>query len=158
MTRKISTNLVYYTDLCCLAQNEDNLYAVGSKNHIQLIDSRSLTNVSTIGSKINECGIRSLSFNSEILSIGSGGGNVLFYDIRNSKYFCNKFNQDLITLKTSKGWNKPTNQINQNYGNPVQQDLPAIYTHQYDKIKCRLFLGGGPLTTLNVGNYCGIWS
>ena len=156
MKRKIAYDLPHGNDLCCLTQNDD-LFAVGSKSHIQLIDSRTLSNISTINSKPPEIGIRSLSFNKEILTIGTGNGNILFYDIRNSKYFNNKFNQDLIALKTSKGWIAQTNE-NQNYGHFSQLDLPAIYTHQYDLNKTRLFTGGGPLASQLIGNYCGIWS
>lgn len=151
-------NLTYGSDLCCLANNEDSLYAVGSNSHIQLIDSRSFNIVSTINSKSPECRIRSMSFNSEILTLTTGFGNVLFYDIRNSRYFHNQLSKELVVLKASKGWNRPVNQENQNFGYFSQPDLPAIYTHSYDKGRTRLFTAGGPLQAMHVGNYCGIWS
>ena len=58
-------------------------------------------------------GVRSLQFNSDILTVGTGGGNVFFYDLRNGKYLsainssssnaCND-REHLCCLKTSPGW------------------------------------------------------
>jgi len=34
---------------------------------------------------------------------------------------------------------------------------PAIYTHQYDSSRTRLFAAGGPLPASLQGNYAGLW-
>lgn len=157
MTVKNACDLTYRSDLCSLAQNEDHLYAVGSNSHIQLVDSRSLSIVSTINSRTPECRIRSMSFNSEILTVTTGIGGVLFYDIRNSKYIQNRQTKELVLLKASTGWIQPS-QENPNYGGYfTHPDLPAIYTHSYDQGKTRLFTAGGPLQATMAGNYCSIW-
>lgn len=177
MKKKLSTSLPQVEDLVCLTHNEENLYAIGSKSHIQFVDSRTLKPVSTIGSKDPSCGIRSLSFNSKILTVGTGigkasrsasliitnrnlsiiyVGNILFYDIRNSKYFNNLINQNLVVLKTSRGW--MSSQEQNQYGHFTQMNLPAIYTHQYDSTRTQLLAAGGPLASQYVGNYCGLWS
>jgi len=116
MGKKKSTNLPQNEDLVCLTHNEEYLYAIGSKSHVQFIDSRTLEFVSTISSINNPtCGVRSLSFNSNILTIGAGNGNIQFYDLRNSRYFTNQMNHELI-LKTSRGWIEPVPIDQQNIG------------------------------------------
>ena len=54
-------------------------------------------------------GVRSLQFKNEIISIGSGGGNVFFYDLRAANYLpSNKTystsSQELCSLNTTCGW------------------------------------------------------
>lgn len=158
MKIKSPCDLTYGSDLCCLAHNEDHLYAVGSNSHIQLVDARSFSIVSTINSKSPECRIRSLSFNSEILTVTNGIGKILFYDIRNSKYFHDRLTKELVQLTASKGWLQPNQENLLNYGYFSHPNLPALYTHAYDKGKTRLFTAGGPLQANMAGNYCGVWS
>lgn len=141
MKKKQTSTLSQTDDLVCLTQNNDNLYAIGSKSHVLFMDSRTLKPVSTIASKDPNCGIRSLSFNQQILTLGTGIGQILFYDIRNSRYFNNCMNQDVVVLKTSKGWLQRTPD-NRDYGHFTQIDSPAIYTHQYDQSHTRLLTAG----------------
>lgn len=83
-----------------------NLYAVGSKSHVTLLDTRFLTPIKPSGkilSKNSGSGIRSLSFDNELLTIGTGVGTVLFYDVRAMKYLESIVKSDSI-LKASKGY------------------------------------------------------
>lgn len=67
-------------------QDERNLYAVGSKSHVSLLDACTLKLVCEIPSEQAGCSIRSTSFNNDVLTIGTGMGTVMFYDIRARKY------------------------------------------------------------------------
>ena len=50
-------------------------------------------------------GVRSLQFKNEIVSIGSGGGNIYFYDLRAAQYLPSQSKEnELCTLQTSYGW------------------------------------------------------
>jgi DDB1- and CUL4-associated factor 12 len=50
-------------------------------------------------------GIRSASFLGDILTIGTGVGVLMFYDLKASKYMESSLNQTrTVTLKASKGW------------------------------------------------------
>jgi hypothetical protein len=50
-------------------------------------------------------GIRSASFMGDILTIGTGVGVLMFYDLRAGKYMESSLNQTrTVVLKASKGW------------------------------------------------------
>uniref|UniRef100_T1KRG3 DDB1- and CUL4-associated factor 12 beta-propeller domain-containing protein n=1 Tax=Tetranychus urticae TaxID=32264 RepID=T1KRG3_TETUR len=144
--------LHYQNDNVCLAQEPDlNLYAVGSKTHVILVDQRHFEITSKVHT--SQQGIRSLSFFSGVLTIGTGSGALLFYDIRNKKYINIRDSKEQAILKVSKGWLDPENQ-------EQPQDIeytPAIYTHQYDHTGTRIFTAGGPLSAGMVGNFASIW-
>lgn len=95
--------LHYQNDNVCLAQEPDlNLYAVGSKTHVILVDQRHFEITSKVHT--SQQGIRSLSFFSGVLTIGTGSGALLFYDIRNKKYINIRDSKEQAILKVSKGW------------------------------------------------------
>lgn len=48
-------------------------------------------------------GVRSVNFKNNILSIGTGQGTILFYDLRKLK-FLNKENNEQLQLQTKGGW------------------------------------------------------
>ena len=50
-------------------------------------------------------GVRSLQFNNDVLSVGSGAGSVSFYDLRASGYPSSNFNSnEVYSLDTTCGW------------------------------------------------------
>lgn len=54
-------------------------------------------------------GIRSLKFSDNLISVGSGGGNLFFYDLRLAKYVSIvdttiSYTEELYCLKTTNGW------------------------------------------------------
>ncbi len=73
-------------NVCLEVDNNDTgLYAVGSRSHVTMIDSRtasSQVSTITIRSPDKDCGVRSIDFNSGLLSMGTGAGNLYFYDLR----------------------------------------------------------------------------
>ncbi len=105
LKQKYSTKLPFCLENVCLAQENDReLYAVGSKSHISLLDAKTLKPIEKITSKYQGCGIRSLTFSNDLLTIGTGVGAVLFYDIRNMKYLESSSNKRFAVLKATKGW------------------------------------------------------
>jgi WD repeat-containing protein 40A len=63
-----------------------NIYAIGSKSHATLIDARTLQPIDKIGSRVHGCGIRSLSFLGDLITMGTGMGQIFFYDLRAKKF------------------------------------------------------------------------
>lgn len=155
LRQKNKLKLTYQNDNVCLAQinsSEKSLYAVGSRTHVSLVDQRTFDSFRKIN--ISPQGIRSLSFSSDTLTIGTGSGAVLFYDIRNNRLINYKDRVENVSLNVAKGWLSPSSQemlLDMEYN-------PAIYTHQYDSTGTRLFTAGGPLTAGQVGNFASLWT
>ena len=71
MKQVMSKRLPHTMENVCLSTDEEcQLYAVGSKAHTDLLDSRTLQPVRKIPSRNSGCGIRSVSFKGNILTIG----------------------------------------------------------------------------------------
>lgn len=141
----------------CLAVHEDyGLYAVGSKSHTSLMDARTIQCVRKILSKYSGYGIRSTNFYSSLLSIGTGQGTVMFYDLRAGKYLESNVNSARsATLKSSSGWTYPDEEIIMDVYRTKY--TPAIYTHCVDMSGTRIFAAGGPLPITLCGNYIGLY-
>ena len=61
--------------------------------------------VKKIASRYSGCGIRSASFQGNILTIGTGMGMLMFFDIRAGKYLESCINSSrTVVLKASKGY------------------------------------------------------
>ena len=99
-----------------------NLYAVGSKSHVTLVDPRSSKRCPSVVSRdrgsgenlllsVETCtltgcvvaGIRSIAFNCDILSFGTGTGGIYFFDMRAMKYLEADCKHALM-LRSGKGW------------------------------------------------------
>lgn len=133
--------------------------------------------VKKIASRYSGCGIRSASFQDNMLTVGTGLGMLMFYDVRAGKYLESSINASrTVVLKASKGYvvglflfllftynllfqipfriKFPEEEMD---GFQQIKYVPAIYTHCYDQSGTRLFAAGGPLPANLVGNYAGIW-
>jgi len=153
-----SKKLPHTLENVCLATDEENgLYAVGSKSHTDLLDTRTLQSVRGITSKNGGCGIRSVSFRGNILTMGTGQGNILFWDLRANKFLESTMNSNrTVQLKVSRGHvQRNDNFLEQNYN--AQKYLPAVYTHCYDSSGTRIFAAGGPLQSGTEGHYIGLF-
>ncbi|XP_029341223.1 DDB1- and CUL4-associated factor 12-like [Acyrthosiphon pisum] len=85
-------------------------------------------------------GIRSLSFQDNIITIGTGVGVIIFYDIRAAKYLESSINSSrAVVLKTSRGYVYPDEDFMVDQGFQQVNYTPAIYTHCYDYSGTRLF-------------------
>jgi len=57
------------------------------------------------GYRYSGCGIRSASFQGSVLTIGTGLGMLMFYDVRAQKYLESSINSNrTVVLKASKGY------------------------------------------------------
>ncbi|KPJ18503.1 DDB1- and CUL4-associated factor 12 [Papilio machaon] len=151
----LSRKLPSCQDLVCLATQESGMYAIGCKSYTLLLDCRTLQSIKKITSRYNGCGIRSASFRGDMLTIGTGLGLLMFYDVRAGKYLeSNIHSSKTVTLKASRGYVFPDEEAD---GYNQVKYVPAIYTHCYDDSGTRIFTAGGPLPAPLIGNYAGIW-
>lgn len=158
-----SLEMPYFAENVCLElQQKYNLYAVGSRSHVSFIDGR-LTNqtVGSIQSRDRDCGVRSLQFKDDMVSIGTGGGNIYFYDLRAARYLSTDgtttYRENLHCLKTSNGWvRKDTTYRDMFSSLPYHSN--AVYTHLYSPSLSKMLVAGGPLPLGLYGNYLSIWS
>lgn len=134
--------------------NERQVYAVGSQAHVTLIDSRLPQEVTSIESKEGNSGIRSISFQHDIITLGTGLSVIIFLDMRTRKYLETPNENKHCQLLVSEGW------MNKDSNSPLMHEthLNSIYTHNYDDTGTRLFTAGGPMPSDVQGNYAGIWS
>ncbi|XP_013378753.1 DDB1- and CUL4-associated factor 12 [Lingula anatina] len=141
-------------NVCMSFCNKRTLYAVGSQSHVTLIDPRTMKNSLTILSRQRGCGIRSVSFNESVVTIGTGAGAVLFYDLRTGKYLqCNCGHACMLNV--GKGWLRHDDAYRDFF---MDLEYPnAIYTHCYDASGTKLFTAGGPLPAGLWGNYASVW-
>uniref|UniRef100_A0A1A9WJC9 DDB1- and CUL4-associated factor 12 beta-propeller domain-containing protein n=1 Tax=Glossina brevipalpis TaxID=37001 RepID=A0A1A9WJC9_9MUSC len=152
--QKLSRKLPNCQDNVSIAYHSDGLYAIGCRSYTILLDTRTLQTIKKITSRYSGCGIRATSFEGNLLTVGTGLGMLLFYDIRAGKYLESSVNAArTVTLKCSKGIVYPEDEMD---GFNVKY-VPAIYTHCYDSTGMRLFAAGGPLPATLVGNYAGVW-
>lgn len=104
-TQKLSRKLPNCQENVCIACQPNGLYAVGSRSYTLLLDPRTLQAVKKIASRYSGCGIRSASFKGNILTIGTGLGMLMFYDIRAGKYLESSINSSrTVVLKASRGF------------------------------------------------------
>ncbi|VVC26945.1 WD40/YVTN repeat-like-containing domain,WD40 repeat, conserved site,WD40-repeat-containing domain,WD40 [Cinara cedri] len=158
--QKFSRRLSCQDNVCMAMKSDSSLYTIGCRSFTMLFDSRMLHITKKIPAKYSGCGIRSLSFQDNIITIGTGIGVLMFYDVRAEKYLeTSSINTNkAVVLKTSQGYVHPDQDIGIMEGNFQHvKYTPAIYTHCYDYSGTRLFSGGGPLSTDLSGNYAGLW-
>ncbi|KAK0181363.1 hypothetical protein PV327_003655 [Microctonus hyperodae] len=154
--QKISRKLPACQENVCLAVQDDGVYAVGCRSYTLLLDARTLQPIKKIPSRYSGCGIRSASFQGSVLTIGTGLGMLMFYDVRAQKYLESSINSNrTVVLKASKGYVFPDEEYVDGFQNVKY--TPAIYTHCYDASGTRLFTAGGPLPATLYGNYAGLW-
>ncbi|KAJ3228385.1 hypothetical protein HK099_002890 [Clydaea vesicula] len=72
--------------VCMTVDYTNNLYAVGSQEHVSLIDPRSSSIVHIFESVDDRWGVRSMSIDRQTVTIGGGMGRISFYDMRAQKY------------------------------------------------------------------------
>ncbi|XP_041500970.1 DDB1- and CUL4-associated factor 12-like protein 1 [Microtus oregoni] len=166
--RLMSLKLPYSRENMCLTYcDELCLYAVGSQCHVSFLDTRqSQQNIRPFCSREGGIGVHSLSVHQHIVTVGTGHGSLLFYDIRAQKFLEQRSvaSPDMfpvpsgrkLKLTCGSGWINQ-NDFLKNYAAGV--DFPnALYTHCYNWPEMKLFVGGGPLASGLHGNYAGLWS
>lgn len=121
--QKLSRKLPSAQENVCLAVQNTGLYAVGCRSYTLLLDCRTLqvcTAITKVGkwmnvfflqavkkvsSRYSGCGIRSASFQGDILTVGTGLGMLMFYDLKAGKYLESSINSSrTVVLKASRGY------------------------------------------------------
>ncbi|XP_066254472.1 DDB1- and CUL4-associated factor 12 homolog [Euwallacea similis] len=155
--QKLSRKLPSSQENVCMAVQEmGSVYAIGCRSYTLLLDCRTLQAIKKVSSRYSGCGIRSATFQGDILTVGTGLGMLMFYDLKAGKYLDSSINSSrTVILKGSKGYVFPDEEFMDNIQNIKY--VPAIYTHCYDSTGTRLFTAGGPLPATLTGNYAGLW-
>ncbi|XP_071240096.1 DDB1- and CUL4-associated factor 12-like isoform X1 [Salvelinus alpinus] len=173
LSKLLSTKLPHCKENVCLAYGEDwSVYAVGSQAHVSFLDPRQPThNIKSVSSRERGSeatrGIRSVSFYEHIVTVGTGQGSLLFYDIRAQRFledpsspaggFRQRPGEGILKLTTGKGWLNH-DETWRSYFSDINSFPNAVYTHCYDDSGTKLFVAGGPLCSGLHGNYAGLWS
>lgn len=164
----LSLRLPYCRENVCLTYcDELSLYAVGSQSHVSFLDLRQgQQNIWSLCSPEGCTGVRSLSVHQHIVTVGTGYGSLLFYDIRAQEFLEQRSlaSPDMfpvpsgrkLKLTCGSGWINQNDYL-ENYAAGV--DCPnSLYTHCYNWPEMKLFVGGGPLASGLHGNYAALWS
>ncbi|XP_078614863.1 DDB1- and CUL4-associated factor 12-like [Branchiostoma floridae x Branchiostoma japonicum] len=135
---------------------ERGLFALGSQSHVSFLDATTMKHVLNVPSKDKGTGVRSISFRGDIVTMGTGAGSLLFYDIRARRFLdCNC--GMTLRLRSGEGWLKHDEMYREFFSD--QDHFPnAVYAHLYDDAGVRLFAAGGPLPAGLWGNYAALWS
>ncbi|MBN3289681.1 DCA12 factor, partial [Polypterus senegalus] len=168
LCKLLSTKLPHCKENVCLAYGQEwSVYAVGSQAHVSFLDPRQPPhNVKSVSSRERGSGIRSVSFYEHIITVGTGQGSLLFYDIRAQRFLedpdgvgCNHKRlpgEGILKLTTGRGWLNH-DETWRSYFSDINFFPNAVYTHCYDASGTKLFVAGGPLPSGLHGNYAGIW-
>ncbi|XP_054432925.1 DDB1- and CUL4-associated factor 12-like protein 2 [Pteronotus mesoamericanus] len=169
LSRLLSIRLPYCRENVCLTYcDELSLYAAGSQSHVSFLDLRhGQQNIRPLCSREGGTGVRSLSFYQHIITVGTGHGSLLFYDIRAQKFLEERASasQDSslgpsgrkLRLTCGRGWLNHDD-LWVNYFGGLDEFPNALYTHCYNWPEMKLFVAGGPLPSGLHGNYAGLWS
>ncbi|MBN3298877.1 DCA12 factor, partial [Amia calva] len=164
-----SMKLPHCKENVCLAYGQEwSVYAVGSQAHVSFLDPRQPpNNVKSVFSRERGSGIRSVSFYEHIITVGTGQGSLLFYDIRAQRFLedpsgvgCGhkgRLGDGILKLSTGNGWLNH-DETWRSYFSDISSFPNAVYTHCYDTSGTKLFVAGGPLCSGLHGNYAGLWS
>ncbi|XP_031301001.2 DDB1- and CUL4-associated factor 12-like protein 2 [Camelus dromedarius] len=169
LSRLLSIRLPYCRENVCLTYcDELSLFAVGSQSHVSFLDLRQgQQNIRPLCSREGGTGVRSLSFYQHIITVGTGQGSLLFYDIRAQKFLEERASASppsspglagrKLKLTCGRGWLNHDD-LWVNYFGGIDEFPNALYTHCYNWPEMKLFVAGGPLPSGLHGNYAGLWS
>lgn len=151
-----STALPFLKENVCIAYDPNNhLYAVGSVSHVALLDSQSGKTIGSVCSSDQGAGVRSISFQDSVITIGTGYGSLLFYDVRMNKML-KRPDESVCQQKTGSGWLRKDS-VYQQYFSDTDCYPNAIYAHSYHPNSMKLLTAGGPLALGLYGNYAAYW-
>lgn len=169
LSRLLSVRLDYCRDNVCVTYcDEPSLFAVGSQAHVTFLDPRQhQQSLRPLCSRDEGTGVRSLSFHQNLVTVGTGHGSLLFYDIRAQNFLeevtptywscCAGPLGRKAKLTCGRGWLNHNNLWINNFGG-FGEFPNALYTHCYNWPEMKLFVAGGPLPSGLQGNYAAIWS
>ncbi|XP_076464961.1 DDB1- and CUL4-associated factor 12-like [Babylonia areolata] len=148
-------------NVCMAVSEEKSVYAIGSHSYLTLVDSRKKLYQHVHANQRDRGllfqGIRSLSFRRDVVTIGTGMGFLIFFDVRAMKFLETPMETCPYPyqLSVGPGWLKEDENYRDIFFGAAYPN--AIYTHAYDDSGVRLFTAGGPLPAGLWGNYAGLW-
>ncbi|KAG9354394.1 hypothetical protein JZ751_001102 [Albula glossodonta] len=169
LCKLLSMKLPHCKENVCVAYGQEwSVYAVGSQAHVSFLDPRQPAHhIKSVSSRERGSGIRSVSFYEHIVTVGTGQGSLLFYDIRAQRFLedpCSparsyrpRPGEGILKLTTGSGWLNH-DETWRSYFSDISSFPNAVYTHCYDSSGTKLFVAGGPLCSGLHGNYAGLWS
>jgi len=148
-------------ELACLAV-QGYQAAVGTRDYVILMDIRTKRAYTEVQLLTPDYSVRSLQFQDQLLSCGSGNGWLSFFDMRAMDFVEMEISQDrgkkvLVDnhIEVGCGW-LDTEGFYREYFEGVAVHN-ALYAHCWDPGLHRLFICGGPLPMGLRGCYMGIW-
>ncbi|XP_042525064.1 DDB1- and CUL4-associated factor 12-like protein 2 [Dipodomys spectabilis] len=169
LSRLLTMRLSYCRENVCMAYcDELSMYAVGSQFHVSFLDVRQhRQKIPPLCSRDGGMGVRSLSIYQNLVTVGTGHGALLLYDIRTRKFLedMSEHNPELpvdpagrkLKLMTGSGWVNEDDLWVDFFGD-LEYYPNAVYTHCYNWPEMKLFVAGGPVHPDVRGNYAGLWS
>ncbi|KAF7461301.1 hypothetical protein GHT09_015251 [Marmota monax] len=153
LSRLLSFRLPYGHESTCLTYcNDFSLYVVGSYSHVSFLDlRRGHQNIWPLNPYECGTGVRSLSVYQHIVTVGTGLGSLLFYDICAQKFLEERASASLdsflgptgrkLKLTCGRGWLNHDD-LWLNYFGAVEEFPNALYTHCYNWPEMKLFVAG----------------
>ncbi|XP_012785569.2 DDB1- and CUL4-associated factor 12-like protein 2 [Ochotona princeps] len=154
-------------NVCMTYCDEFSLYAVASNTYLCFLDPRPSQH-DIHHARYMEIGthVCSMSYNRDIITLGTVHGSLLFYDVRAHKFLGDSCEvgpdsppesaRRRLKLTCNRGWiNQHTLQEDQNVH--LHQIQFSVYTHCYNWPEMKLFVAGGPTIPNIHGNYAGLW-
>ncbi|MBZ3884357.1 DDB1- and CUL4-associated factor 12-like protein 2 [Sciurus carolinensis] len=169
LSRLLSIRLPYCRENVCLTYcDELSLYSVGSQSHVSFLDLLQVhQNIRPLRSQYGSTGVHSLSFYQHIVTVGTGHGSLLFYDIHAQKFLEERSSASSdsflgptgrkLKLTCGRGWLNH-DELWVNYFGGVEEFPNALYTHCYNWPEMKLFVAGGPLPLALHRHHAGFWS
>ncbi|XP_058515118.1 DDB1- and CUL4-associated factor 12-like protein 2 [Ochotona princeps] len=169
LSRLLSIRMPYFGGNVCMTYcDELSLYAVGSSTYVSFLDPRQpQNNFWALPCREYGTSVCSMSYNQDIITLGTVHGSLFFYDVRAKKFLedSREIGHDssagsgrrMLKLTCSRGWiNQETIWADQTVS--LNQLPSCLYTHCYNWPDMKLFVAGGPLFSDLHGNYAGLWS
>ena len=152
-----NSKLKYNKEAVCLNINKDKgQIIVGSQAHISIMDPRDDANKFKYVQSVDQgWGVRTVSAQYDLLTIGGGLGRLSFYDLRNNQYI--KYTKNKY-FAINPGWTRQDDIYTNVF---IEHQLPtptAIYSHCYSPNHNKLFVGGGPTPFGLFGSFVSIFS
>ena len=152
-----STNLKYSKEAVCLDLDEERgQIFVGSQNKITAMDPRENNKTFRYIESVDEgWGVRTVSIQNDLITIGGGLGKISFYDVRSSKYLKYASKQ---CIDVNSGWMREDDIYTDVFMEHMLPTPSAVYTHAYSPNFNKLFVGGGPTPYGLFGSFASVLS
>ena len=153
-----TVSLRYTSETVCMARDPvGRVVSVGSQSHISIIDPRVAKIVHTLESLDDGWGVRSMTIQNSLLSIGGGMGRISFYDLRAQRYIDWETPEGPSEqfLESGRGWICRDQTYRRHFQGMTVSN--AVYSLSYDDSFGKLFIAGGPLQLNLKGSYAGLW-